>query len=258
MMGQHLENPYHSAFVPTACEHNTLLFSSELSIEHTANGVVHPVTKETITKYEKLANDPLLKDVLTKAMCKELGRLAQGFCDKAGTNTVFFMTKDEIRHLPRDRRVAYARIVVAQKDDPNRVRITVGGNLIDYPGELTTRTADLTTSKSSGIPQSAHLEPVMHAHSNVSPDSTRQIQIHESKGQLNPRRIHEPIPTVRQNPQWLRVHGNSLRCLQPPPNRHSSKQAPQEKVVKAWLLRIAIYPRIVCPRLKTSTIYTRS
>ena len=35
-----------------------------------------------------------------------------------------------------------------QKADPNRVRITAGGNLIkDYPGELTTRTADLTASK---------------------------------------------------------------------------------------------------------------
>ena len=27
------------------------------------------------------------------------------------------------------------------------MRITAGGNLINYPGELTTRTADLTTSK---------------------------------------------------------------------------------------------------------------
>ena len=46
--------------------------------------------------------------------------------------------------------VTYARVVVdfrPQKDDPNRVRITAGGNLIKYPGELTTRTADLTTSK---------------------------------------------------------------------------------------------------------------
>ena len=34
-----------------------------------------------------------------------------------------------------------------QKPDPNQVRITVGGNLIKYPGDLTTRTADLTTSK---------------------------------------------------------------------------------------------------------------
>ena len=42
------------------------------------------------------------------------------------------------------------RIVVdyrPQKSDPNRVRITAGGNLIDYQGELTTRTPDLTTSK---------------------------------------------------------------------------------------------------------------
>ena len=34
-----------------------------------------------------------------------------------------------------------------QKEDPNRVRITAGGNLIKYAGELTTRTADLTTPK---------------------------------------------------------------------------------------------------------------
>ena len=34
-----------------------------------------------------------------------------------------------------------------QKADPNRVCITVGGNLIEYHHELPTRTADLTTSK---------------------------------------------------------------------------------------------------------------
>jgi hypothetical protein len=34
-----------------------------------------------------------------------------------------------------------------KKDDPNRVRITVGGNLIDYPYELTTRTADMVSAK---------------------------------------------------------------------------------------------------------------
>ena len=39
----------------------------------------------------------------------------------------------------------YARIVVdfrPQKEDPNRVKITAGGNLIQYAGELTARTAD--------------------------------------------------------------------------------------------------------------------
>ena len=34
-----------------------------------------------------------------------------------------------------------------QKPDPNRVCITARGNLIKYPGEKTTQTADLTTSK---------------------------------------------------------------------------------------------------------------
>ena len=54
------------------------------------------------------------------------------------------MTIEEIKKIPGDRTVTYARIVIdyrPQKNDPNRVRITVGGNLIDYPGELTTRTA---------------------------------------------------------------------------------------------------------------------
>ncbi len=44
----------------------------------------------------------------------------------------------------------YAKVVIAycpQKEDPYRIRITVGGNLINYPGELTTCTADMTTAK---------------------------------------------------------------------------------------------------------------
>ena len=115
-----------------------------------ANGVVHPITKETLTKYNKVIECEELRDVWMKAMCIELGRLSQGYKTTNGTNTVEFMSHEEIANIPKDRTVTYARIVIdyrAQKDDPNRVRITVGGNLIDYPFELTTRTADLTTSK---------------------------------------------------------------------------------------------------------------
>ena len=67
-----------------------------------------------------------------------------------GTNTIEFMSHAEIAKIPKGKVVMYARIVVdfrPQKEDPNRVRITAGGNLIDYPHELTTRTADLTTTK---------------------------------------------------------------------------------------------------------------
>ena len=44
----------------------------------------------------------------------------------------------------------YARTVCEhrpQKTEQDRTRITVGGNLINYPGDVSTRTADLTTTK---------------------------------------------------------------------------------------------------------------
>ena len=67
-----------------------------------------------------------------------------------GTDSLIVLNHEEIFNIPTDRTVTYANIVVdyrPQKEDPNRVRITAGGNLIIYPGELTIRTADLTTSK---------------------------------------------------------------------------------------------------------------
>ena len=83
---------------------------------------------------------------------EEFGNLAQGD-NKTGTpgmNALHIMNLEEIKLIPKDSIVTYARIVVdfrPQKKDPNRVRITAGGNLIAYPDELTTRTADLTCSK---------------------------------------------------------------------------------------------------------------
>ena len=115
-----------------------------------ANGLVNPDTKETITRYSNTINDTVLRVVWLKAMCIELGRLSRGYKYTKGTQTIQYMTHEEIKCIPGYRTVTYARIVVdfrPQKKDPNRVRITVGGNLIDYPYELTTRTADITTSK---------------------------------------------------------------------------------------------------------------
>ena len=68
------------------------------------------------------------------------------------TNSIFVMSHTEIALIPGDRVVTYAGIVVGhrpKKEDPNCIRMVAGGNLIKgcYPGELTTRTANLTTSK---------------------------------------------------------------------------------------------------------------
>ncbi len=57
---------------------------------------------------------------------------------------------EDIKNIPRNQTVTYAHVVVnfcPQKADPHCIRITAGGNLINYPGELSTKTADLTTSK---------------------------------------------------------------------------------------------------------------
>ena len=96
--------------------------------------MVHPHTKETITRYIHIISNPVLRDVWIKAMCIELGRLYNGYKDTKGTQTVHYMTHEEIKCIPGDRTVTYVRIVVdfrPQKIDPNRVRITVGGNLVD-------------------------------------------------------------------------------------------------------------------------------
>eukprot|EP00957_Ditylum_brightwellii_P064524 4896545-Ditylum_brightwellii.AAC.1 len=60
------------------------------------------------------------------------------------------MDKNTIKNIPKDRTVTYTCIVTdyhPQTKDPNHVRITVGGNLITYLGEVYTTTADLITSK---------------------------------------------------------------------------------------------------------------
>ncbi len=104
-----------------------------------------------ITQYRKLMKESLLKDLWTKSMSKERHQLAQG-CPgiTKGTNTIFYLSHAEILSIPNDRTVTYGRIVIyhrPQKEDPNHVRITVGGNLFKYPFELTTRTSNMLSSK---------------------------------------------------------------------------------------------------------------
>ena len=120
--------------------------------EHFCASVIHPVTGESIAKYNKLQADPLLQDIWARTFGKEFGNLAQGdtVTNTPGTNSIYVLGHAAIRSIRCDRTVTYTRIVVdyrPQKADPNRVRLTAGGNLIEYPGELTTRTADLTTTK---------------------------------------------------------------------------------------------------------------
>ena len=101
--------------------------------------------------YQKLLKQDSTCEIWALAICTELGKLSQVYqCLVEGTNNFFFMSHDKIRDIPPDKTVTFARIVVdylPQKADPNRVRLTVGGNLLNVPGDLSTTTANLTTSK---------------------------------------------------------------------------------------------------------------
>ncbi len=68
-----------------------------IDIEEYYYGIMHPVTKQTITHYRKLMNDPHLKNLWVPAMSKEIHCLAQGNpgVTKA-TNTIFFLTHSGI------------------------------------------------------------------------------------------------------------------------------------------------------------------
>jgi hypothetical protein len=137
--------------IPTKLNSSSNRFQHSINIEEDCNDVVHPFAKETITKYTKLMDDPALKDLWVPAMSKELDCLTQG---KKGvtvsSNKIFYLTHAEIRLIPKYCTVTYTRIIInhrPQKDDPNQVRITIGGNLIDYPYKLTTRTANMVSVK---------------------------------------------------------------------------------------------------------------
>ena len=65
----------------------------------------------------------------------------------AVSNTIFFVPKSQ---FPKDRKLTYGRIVYdikPHKVETHITRLTVGGNIINCPGEFTTPTADITTSK---------------------------------------------------------------------------------------------------------------
>ncbi len=77
----------------------------------------------------------------------EIGRLAQGHGEEKGTNTMFFI---KVTDIPKGRKATYLRVVAAlrpEKANPRRVRWTVGGDCIEYPDDVSTKTADLTTAK---------------------------------------------------------------------------------------------------------------
>ena len=85
---------------------------------------------------------------MEKYFVNEIGQLAQGVGTRIplGTNTIFFIPKYTVR---TGRTVTYGIIVAKirpKKAETHCTRLTVGGNLINLPGDITTHAAYLITA----------------------------------------------------------------------------------------------------------------
>jgi hypothetical protein len=98
--------------------------------------------------YRELITYPLTKSDWELSSANEFGHLAQGVGGRIkGTNTIRFIDHAK---LPKDRSSTYPRFVCElrpQKSEVNRTRLTLGGNLIHYPGDVSMRMAELETLK---------------------------------------------------------------------------------------------------------------
>ena len=123
------------------------LTPTERTFFHQCLAAVHPDTGKSVeyTALLKSSDGHLWEE----STCEEIGRLAQGYLPTIpkGTDTLHFIRFDQV---PKDRKVTYLKVAVADrplKSNPRRVRFTAGGDQIDYPGDVSTKTSDMITAK---------------------------------------------------------------------------------------------------------------
>ena len=128
---------------------------------HWANAIIDPISGASM-EYRHLVKIPKHRVRWITSFSKELGRLAQGVGDRImGTNTIYFI---DYALIPKERcsDITYGRILVdycPHKTEPNRTRLTVRGNLINYPGDVSTPPLTPQHPRLSSTVPSPHLKP---------------------------------------------------------------------------------------------------
>jgi hypothetical protein len=102
---------------------------------------------------KRLLHNPAMAEIWQTAFVKDFGGMVQGDekMGQKGTNLMFVMNHNKIKKTYTEKqKFTYAKTAVdycPPKEDLHCIRITTGGNLIQYKGDVSTRTVDLTTSK---------------------------------------------------------------------------------------------------------------
>ena len=146
---EHCAQILHKEISPILCLDNTKRVPLS-ALKELVNAVIDQETGEKL-EYRDLLRHPTLKKDWEISGANEFGRLAQGVGGRIkGTDTIKFIRKEEI---PPERRrdCTYGRFVVKVRPEktkePNRTRLTVGGNLINYPWDVSTATAEMLLVK---------------------------------------------------------------------------------------------------------------
>ncbi|KAL7544208.1 hypothetical protein ACHAWF_007592 [Thalassiosira exigua] len=133
--------PRRSRIPPPSSRRPTRRSSRIERLENEVNRALAVMDRSTgkLLKYRQLIRHPDFCHDWTISSANEFGRLANGVGGHVkGTNTITFVCREDI---PKDRR----QDVTCGQFQPNR--FVVGGNRINYPGEVATPTADMLVAK---------------------------------------------------------------------------------------------------------------
>jgi hypothetical protein len=124
--------------------------SKHLAAQMLTQPMVHHINHIYTDMGVRLRIDKLLlenKPVWGKSLSNELGRLTQGVREVKGTDAMEFIP---FHQVPKNKKVAYANMVCdhrPHKTEKYRVRLTIGGDVLDYFGSTASPAASLIETK---------------------------------------------------------------------------------------------------------------
>ena len=176
---------------------------------------------------------------------------------------MFFMNHGDIKKiLKAGKKFTYINLEVdhhPQKEDPNRIQLVAGGNLIEGAGKVLVTTANIDTAK-------------LHWNSVVSTALAKYMCINIKSFFLSAAleyyrymKIPYPVPTmdhqtiqVRQaRTQWIYLFGIEACSVGLTSGWYPCNQTPETKIGVVWVPRMQEYARIMVPRNKEHNGHAR-
>ena len=145
-----LIKPYKPREPTTAANQLTVVGFHPKSVKHGLNaGSIFDEELHKWMAYRDLIKHPnkKIRDRWTQAGINEFARLTQGYGEIEGLNVVTFIARHK---MPQNKIATYARYVVdyrPEKDEQWRLRITCGGDKLEYYGDTTTHSASMEVIK---------------------------------------------------------------------------------------------------------------